>query len=490
MVYWLRTRTTLSPSVVEEYCELLAKEGATTMEFLRDAEYTRRDLCDLGVRVPHVASILRVVDLYAGRAHSAPFTLLQDGPVTPDTAKAENLAAALRTLVSCAPVDGNHPLVNAIVACGLSIDFSRPVTTFQLLVRALKLVKGSAVVAAAGLEVVRTLSRDEVNRRAFGEAGVCEVIVPVMRAFPEEPGVAGEACWSIRNLAIDDSLATILASYEACQAVVGAMSGFPTHRATQEQAAAAIVNLGGNNRDLKRALAAAGATRTVLAAMQHFPTDAEILKQCCWAILTLAVDDEIARRLSEEGACQAVVLAMRACPTDRLVLTKACAAIVNLSGGNQAIKTTFGNLGACAEVVNAMVAFPHDGPLQKQVCWAIKNLAGGNDPNRKRFSGGLEGVISAVRTFGADRDVAEQALGALRTLAVDDDNARGLGSLGACELLVVSMRALPGIPGIQVQACGSIINLCGNNPDNRRRLAAVGACDLVALALRQHRTDR
>lgn len=43
---------------------------------------------------------------------------------------------------------------------------------------------------------------------------------------------------------------------------------------------------------------------------------------------------------------------------------------------------------------------------------------------------------------------------------------------------------------MQVQACGSIINLCGNNPDNRRRLAAAGACDLVALSLRQHRQDR
>jgi hypothetical protein len=63
----------------------------------------------------------------------------------------------------------------------------------------------------------------------------------------------------------------------------------------QEQAAAAIVNLGGNNRDLKRALAVAGATGAVLSAMRTFPSEAEVLKQCCWAILTLAVDDEIAR---------------------------------------------------------------------------------------------------------------------------------------------------------------------------------------------------
>lgn len=65
-------------------------------------------------------------------------------------------------------------------------------------------------------------------------------------------------------------------------------------------------------------------------------------------------------------------------------------------------------------------------------------------------------MVNAVRHFGADRDVAEQALGALRTLAVDDDNARELGGLGACELLVASMRALPTIPGIQV----TLVILC------------------------------
>ncbi len=493
--YWLRTRTMLSHAAVREYEELLAREGATSMGFLRDADYSRRELIDLGVRVPHVASIHRIVDEFSGRevgvAGSPSASARDDGPVTPDALAANALAGALRTVVSNAVVDRNHPLVNALSRCGLRVNMDNgPVTTFSLLVKALKSVQGAPQVAAAGLEVMRTLGRDEAHRRAFGEVGACEVVVPQMRAFPQEAAVAAEGCWAIRNLAIDDALAAILAAYEACQAVVQAMTAFPMHKATQEQAAAAIVNLGGNNRELKRALAAAGATRAILDSMARWPTDPDVLKQCCWAILTLAVDDEIARRLFAEGACEAVVAAMRACPTDRLVLTKACAAIVNLSGGNQTIKTAFGQMGACDEVIRAMRAFPRDGPLQKQVCWAMKNLAGANDPNRKRFAPGLDGVVLAVRNFGGDRDVAEQALGALRTLAVDDENARAFGDLGACEVVTAAMRAHPAVAGIQVQSCGSVINLCGNNPENRRRLAETGACELVAAALRAHRTDR
>ncbi len=493
--YWLRTRTMLSHDAVTEYMALLAKEGATSMSFLRDADYSRRELIDLGVRVPHVASLHRIVDEFCGRETGtnggSGTTGRDEGPVTPDLAGATALASALRTVVSNAAVDRNHPLVNALNRCGLRLNMDNgPVTTFMLLVKALKSVQGSAAVATAGLEVMRTLGRDEAHRKAFGEVGACEVVVPNMTAFPQEASVAAEGCWAIRNLAIDDSLAAILAAYEACQAVVTAMSNFPQHKSTQEQAAAAIVNLGGNNRELKRALSSAGATRAIMESMRRWPADPDVLKQCCWAILTLAVDDEIARRLFSEGACEAVVAAMRACPTDRLVLTKACAAIVNLSGGNQTIKTSFGTMGACDEVIRAMRAFPRDGPLQKQVCWAMKNLAGANDPNRKRFAPGLDGVVLAVRNFGTDRDVAEQALGALRTLAVDDENARSFGELGACDVVTTAMRAHPNVAGIQVQSCGSIINLCGNNPDNRKRLADSGACELVAAALRNHRTDR
>lgn len=46
--------------------------------------------------------------------------------------------------------------------------------------------------------------------------------------------------------------------------------------------------------------------------------------------------------------------------------------------------------------------------------------------------------------------VVYQALGALRTLAVDDENARELGNQGACEVVVQGMRAHPHAGGVQV----------------------------------------
>jgi hypothetical protein len=94
------------------------------------------------------------------------------------------------------------------------------------------------------VQVMRTLGRDETMRRAFGEAGACEVIVPQMRGYSTDAVVACEGCWAIRNLAIDDNLASILAAYEACQAVVDAMRGHPTHRSTQEQVRWPLAGLG------------------------------------------------------------------------------------------------------------------------------------------------------------------------------------------------------------------------------------------------------
>lgn len=38
----------------------------------------------------------------------------------------------------------------------------------------------------------------------------------------------------------------------------------------------------------------------------------------------------------------------------------------------------------------------------------MKNLAGANDPNRRRFAPGLDGVVTAVKNFAAEREVCEQ----------------------------------------------------------------------------------
>jgi hypothetical protein len=132
------------------------------MSFLRDAEYSRRDLIEVGVRVPHVASIQRIVDAYCGRVGHLSALARPDGPFVPEMQSAGALAAAMRTVVSCSVVDTNHPLVNAMLVCGIRVDMAAGrVTTFDLLVRILKLVQGAPGVAIAGLEVSSEGARAE-----------------------------------------------------------------------------------------------------------------------------------------------------------------------------------------------------------------------------------------------------------------------------------------------------------------------------------------
>jgi hypothetical protein len=64
---WLDRDTLLSaapPEHLDAYVEAFAKDGATCLGLLVDAEYTREDLINLGVRRPHVASMLRCIQEY------------------------------------------------------------------------------------------------------------------------------------------------------------------------------------------------------------------------------------------------------------------------------------------------------------------------------------------------------------------------------------------------------------------------------------------
>jgi hypothetical protein len=382
---WLASHTAIPEGPLDEYVAVFESEGATSMEFLADAEYARQDLIDLGVRVPHVNSILRAIEIFRGKDGASPGRVEVGGglsstgrsgsPRTIDPILADAVVGALRAVGGqSTPLAADHPLVTAVKACGVVVDNSRPLTTAAMVVASLQHISGSPAVTAAALRALKTLAREEVPRNELAELGACEALIAAMRPYVTDQQVALEGCWSVRNLAIDDVLAQRLARAGSCEMVVAAMRNFATVGAVQEQAAAAVVNLAGNNRDVKRIIAQAGACDTVLAAMRNFPYEADVLKQACWAILTLAVDDDNARALAAGGACELVVAAIRACPTDRVVLAKACAAIVNISGGQQELKRRMGQAGACEAVVTAMRAFPNDQPLQKQACWAIKNL--------------------------------------------------------------------------------------------------------------------
>lgn len=62
---WLKLHTQLPADDLQSYVEAMARDGATTMTFMADAEYTKVELVGrLGVKQPHTGSVLRAIEEY------------------------------------------------------------------------------------------------------------------------------------------------------------------------------------------------------------------------------------------------------------------------------------------------------------------------------------------------------------------------------------------------------------------------------------------
>lgn len=115
----------------------------------------------------------------------------------------------------------------------------------------------------------------------------------------------------------------------------------------------------------------------------------------------------------------------------------------------------------------------------------------GTPENRRRLGdcGACASVAAALRTFQNDRPVMEQAVSAIRNLAIEEENTKRLGSEGACEAVINAMRIYHNEPAFMSKACAAVVNLAGGNQDNKRRMGMGGAIECVLGALRAFPTD-
>ncbi|CAM9187285.1 unnamed protein product, partial [Ectocarpus sp. 13 AM-2016] len=67
--------------------------------------------------------------------------------------------------------------------------------------------------------------------------------------------------------------------------------------------------------------------------MQAFPGHSKLQRQACWALLTLAANDEISRVIASEGGVGAIIAAMINNADDTSVQHFGCWALANVGWG-------------------------------------------------------------------------------------------------------------------------------------------------------------
>ncbi|CAM9782565.1 unnamed protein product, partial [Ectocarpus sp. 6 AP-2014] len=91
---------------------------------------------------------------------------------------------------------------------------------------------------------------------------------------------------------------------------------------------------------------------------QTFPGHSKLQRQACWALLTLAANDEISRVIASEGGVGAIIAAMINNADDTSVQHFGCWALANVGWGQADVQRFAREEGAIEAIQTAVQRFP------------------------------------------------------------------------------------------------------------------------------------
>ena len=115
----------------------------------------------------------------------------------------------------------------------------------------------------------------------------------------------------------------------------------------------------------------------------------------------------------------------------------------------------------CGPLHSAFKVFSGQGPTEVEMQRSADVL---------RLAGAIDPLVALLR--GGSAVAKEEAAGALRNLACNDDNEVAIAAAGGIVPLVELTRS--GTDGAKEEAAGALGNLAGNNADNRAAMERLG----------------
>merc|ERR1719487_2695591 len=269
------------------------------------------------------------------------------------------------------------------------------------------------------------------------------------------------------------------ATQEGISLIVLAMKEHPKHEGTQEKACDELRKFAIRNDDNKSLIAQKGGIPLIVQAMKEHPKHEGIQENACGALenLSLAIRNDnkiLFLDIAKEGAIPLIIQAIKEHPKHEGIQWNACGALRNLAIRNDN-KSLIAKEGAIPLILQAMKEHPKHEGVQEKACEALRNLAIRNDDNKSLIAqeGGIPLIVQAMKEHPYSRTqscvtrfrpvyvmyVQWYACGALRNLAVNDDNKILIAKEGAIPLILQAMKDYPKHEGIQENACGALENI-------------------------------
>jgi hypothetical protein len=427
MWLWLSSRTTLSGSDIDRVVEVFKEDGATTMEYLMDADYTEDDLIGLGIkRGDESKAVLMAIVKYREFYTSIPTVI----PTPTSEKKHHHLVVA----EPCHPMpegtkeDHDH-VIGSPSVLGAAVDAAgavseQPNTEQQLRhypplqipptpqPTQARLAKFHAMLPKTGRASTNNKDSKESSetKAMLSQAEVADQVVKILaqiKGRQDENLKAGHALLDALGLGVD-------AFYAYDEDIVGKEETVDDF----SKILVAVLHAFKHN---------AAVVKEVLKVLNHLLTPSA-------SVENREQDTEWRRRFGEAGLCTILVRTFEVHLQNPVIVEFALDLTVILTLEREH-KGMLGSKGACDIVCRVMDLYEDDSVLVVKSLVAIVELSLQVDQNNRRFytAGACENVYHALRHFPCHRLVNLYACQAITQLSRDAENRATFGKLGACQ---------------------------------------------------------
>jgi hypothetical protein len=259
---------------------------------------------------------------------------------------------------------------------------------------------------------------DESFRTLLGDAGLGELLVKALKAFPESEDLLSTGTEVVTMLATDNAEnAQRLGNVGACEILVARARLMISARKAVNNLTAGMAQLAMLSPDNCVRMVDMGLSETAVKILRRYPKDSPIQFNVIQTIAAVLCSQDDPTALGKVGACPALVDACKNFPSQVALVTLAFRSLTLLAAQADDLKREQTEAGVCQALLDAMSFFEEDMTLNLRALELASVLARDSLASARLVgSGATEAIILRVRRYQGDQEVLNKGLEALAAI--------------------------------------------------------------------------
>jgi hypothetical protein len=395
-----------------------------------------------------------------------------------------NLAKILRTMAKTV-ADSTQQLET----CKSLLNFSKTAQIkakivesggLEKIMNAMKFHPGNASIQCVALETLKSLAVGVQNNAvAIAEAEGINLTITAMIMHKDVSNVQQFACEVLKVLSVNHGITRKIIQNKGIIRIADAMAFHNEQSGVQEQASEALWQLAADTGDeineikihcppkqaMTTSTALAEGIESVIAVMNAHRGLPVLQQFACWAVSTLAMNDNNSRKIRTAGGIKSIIAVMKAHHTDAKVQRFGCLGLAKLAENEENL-IEIKSEGGIGQIVSALdTHMGGDADVEASTCAALRAFSRRDVECQAQIisAGGVERLLGAMESQKGDASLQQSACDALFHLAHGTENLVQIASAGGIDSMLRAIQIHKDVLELQVIACKGLARLATNS---------------------------